>query len=214
MVKKKTLLDRIIYEPFPENQYYKRAEAKTQVVLHHTVSGKGLEGDLNWWLSTPQRIATAFIIGRDGTIHQNFSSKYWAHHLGVKSKVFEAHDIPLKGNNVWLNIKSIGIELDSWGGLKEGDLQKVDGFVEHYPNKYRGYEYFETYTPKQVSSLRELLVYLCDKYNIPVGYNDDMWDVSKNALEGTPGIWSHTSFRKDKSDCHPQESLIKMLKRL
>lgn len=210
----KKLLDKIVFEEFPPEQYYRRKGNKKQIVLHHTVSGKGLEGDLNWWLSTTSRIATAFIIGRDGKIHQNFSSKYWAHHLGIKQSVFTEHNISLNANNTWLNINSIGIELDSWGGLKEEELKKVDGFVERYPDNYRGYEYFEQYTPKQIASLKELLIYLCEKYEIPKDYNEDMWDVSKNALEGKAGIWSHTSYRKDKSDVHPQPSLIKTLKKL
>jgi hypothetical protein len=41
-----------------------------------------------------------------------------------------------------------------------------------------------------------------------------MFDVSKEALSGESGIWSHTSFRSDKSDIHPQGELIKMLKSL
>lgn len=210
----KNFLDEIVFEEFPTNQYFKRKGSKKQIILHHTVSGKGLSGDLNWWLKTPSRIATAFIIGRDGLIHQNFSSKYWAHHLGVKRSVFDEHDIPLNANNTWLNINSIGIELDSWGGVSEDKLAKLDGFVERYPDKYRGFEYFEQYTPKQLRSLRRLLKYLCDKYDISEEYQEDMWDVSIDALKGKSGIWSHTSFRSDKSDCHPQESLIKMLKNL
>ena len=50
-----------------------------------------------------------------------------------------------------------------------------------------------------------------DRYNIPLEYNQDMWDVSINALKGAPGIWTHVSYRSDKSDCHPQPELIEML---
>ena len=41
-----------------------------------------------------------------------------------------------------------------------------------------------------------------------------MWEVSQDALCGKPGIYTHVSFRKDKSDCHPQKELIQMLKEL
>ena len=43
-----------------------------------------------------------------------------------------------------------------------------------------------------------------------------MWDISRKALAGVAGIWSHTSFRpeKDKQDAHPQPELITMLKGL
>ena len=39
-------------------------------------------------------------------------------------------------------------------------------------------------------------------------------NISKNAMNGVPGVWTHTSYRNDKSDCHPQKELIEMLKRL
>ena len=41
-----------------------------------------------------------------------------------------------------------------------------------------------------------------------------MWDISQEALSGKAGIWSHTSFINYKSDCYPDERLIKMLKSL
>jgi hypothetical protein len=41
-----------------------------------------------------------------------------------------------------------------------------------------------------------------------------MWDVSKNALSGKPGIYTHVSYRKDKSDCVPQPELITALQSL
>ena len=38
-----------------------------------------------------------------------------------------------------------------------------------------------------------------------------MWDISENALSGQPGIFTHTSVRSDKTDCHPQPELVRML---
>lgn len=198
---------------FPYSQYYRRKGNKKQIVLHHTVSGEGISGDVSWWIKTPERIAAAYIISRDGTIYQNFDDKYWAHHLGVKSKVFEKHGLDPKGANAWLNINSIGIELDSWGGLKELNEHGVVDFVE-YEKKYRGFKYFEAYTKRQIEELGKLLVYLCDKYGITKEYKSGMWRASKKALSGESGIWSHTSFRSDKSDCHPQPTLIQILKQM
>jgi hypothetical protein len=131
----------------------------------------------------------------------------------VKVKVFEENNVDPHGANLWLNMRSIGIELDSWGGAKDPANKKFDAGYR-YKDGYRGYKCFEAYTEEQINSLKELLTYLCEKYDIPTEYNDDMWDVSTKALNGEAGIWSHTSFRPDKSDCHPQESLIKMLKDL
>jgi hypothetical protein len=41
-----------------------------------------------------------------------------------------------------------------------------------------------------------------------------MWNISKNALEGKSGIYSHTSVRTDVFDCHPQPELVRMLREL
>lgn len=207
---------------FPDNRYIKEQTIKRQIVLHHTVSGKGSAGDINWWKQNPQRIATAIIIEWNGDIIQLFSSKYWAHHLGVRAS-----------NNKALNMGSIGVELDAWGGLVKFNKKwypalwdnKLNKFIadtrktpikniQTYPNTYRGFYAYEKYTDEQIESLRKLLVYWGDVYNIPLKYNETMFDVSSEALSGTPGIWSHTSFRADKSDIHPQPELIEMLKSL
>ncbi|MFW6226355.1 MAG: peptidase C14 caspase catalytic subunit P20, partial [bacterium] len=90
----------------------------------------------------------------------------------------------------------------------------VDVPVVHYPNGYRGYYYYEKYTDDQIKTTGELLLYWNKTYDIPLDYNDNMWEVNDDALGGKRGIWSHTSYRNDKSDVHPQPELIEMLKTL
>jgi N-acetyl-anhydromuramyl-L-alanine amidase AmpD len=196
---------------FPVEQYYHEKHEKTQIVLHHTVSGKGQSGDINWWKSTPDHIATAFIVSRTGEIVQLFDEAKWAHHLGIKSADFRSFD--LQPNNAGLNKGSIAIEIDSWGGLKSATDKKVDAVIE-YPEKYRGFKYFEKYYDDQLEAVRKLLLHLCKKYSIPLTYHENMFEQNRGALGGMPGIWLHTSYRKDKSDCHPQPELIEMLQKL
>jgi N-acetyl-anhydromuramyl-L-alanine amidase AmpD len=163
------------------------------------------------------------IVGRDGKIYQCFSTKYWAHHLGTHA-----------ANNQKLNENSIGIEIDSWGGLVKHTNnkyypamydKKTNKFVPNvkageitnyvlYKDGYRGFYAFEKYTTEQIEAVRKLLVFWNEKFGIPLKYNEDMWDLSNKAMSGTPGVWSHVSYRKDKSDCHPDVDLIKMLKSL
>ena len=149
----------------PWTRYVKEIHPKKQVVLHHTVSGDGITGDLKTWEKW-RTVSTGFIIDRDGTINQLFSSKYWSHHL--------------KAGNSTLDKQSISIELDNWGGLTKGDGslkqfgKRRDGSpnmirikegkyyatygnsvhcpVTHYPNGFRGYNYFESYTDQQLRS--------------------------------------------------------------
>lgn len=220
VVQPKLNYNEIIQIDFPINQYFKEQTTKRQIVLHHTVSGRGAVGDINWWRERPERIATAVIIELNGDIYQLFSSRYWAHHLGTRVS-----------NNLALNRASIGIELDAWGGLVESNgkwyparwngnkhiantnIRPIEN-VEIYSDGYRGFYGYEKYSDKQIESLRKLLVYWGDVHNIPLRYNETMWEVSQSALRGEAGVWSHTSFRQDKSDVHPQVELIEMLKSL
>ena len=74
---------KILQVKFPETQYYKEEHPKNQVVIHHTVSGSNPANVINVWATNTERVATAFVMGGDGTIAQAFSSKHWAHHLGL-----------------------------------------------------------------------------------------------------------------------------------
>jgi len=210
----------IISHIYPVGKYFKTKYDKKQIVLHHTVSGPGVKGDINYWIKSKFRIGTCVIIGRRGDINQIFSSSYWTYHLGVKGSVYKKLGLPYKR---W-DMNSIGIEIDSYGGLKldmsTGKYKTVYGNVIpsenviYYPDGYRGFHYFEKYTSEQINAVKDLLVYWSKRYGISLQYNEQMWDVSKQALSGNGGVWSHTSFRFDKSDCHPQPELIEMLKSL
>ncbi|MEJ7644269.1 MAG: N-acetylmuramoyl-L-alanine amidase [Chryseolinea sp.] len=229
-------LSAIIKLQFPESQYYKLVTPKRQIVLHHTASGRGVDGDFTHWLTDPARIATSVIIGTDGKIYSLFDSKYWGHHLGIPEKQFLESKV--KNSNLSLNQQSIGIELDNWGPLVfyqqqyrsyTGARVTVDQVEEYFPAfkripnspffdslglPERGAFFYQKYTQEQLVSLSQLLNMWTTAYEIPRTYNPDMWNVSKRALSGEPGIWTHVSYRKDKADCHPQTGLIEMLKQL
>lgn len=226
---------------FSESNYYPHDVAKRAICIHHTVSGPGIHGDLATWQKSG-RVATHYIIERDGTIHQLFDDLHWGHHLGIKSSVFrnnmikyrfdappgrEWYDYKSKqtpSNNHWLDAQTIGIELDSWGPLEK----QADGTYDHvyerqvqegcevvmYRGGFRGHTYYEKYYNAQLDALRDLLIHLTTKHRIPNKYHEEMWDVNSHALDGGAGIWSHTSYREDKSDAHPQEELKNMLSSL
>lgn len=202
---------KIVQVKFPETQYYKEVFTKNQVVIHHTVSSGNATNVFSGWASNPERVATPFVIAGNGIIHQGFSSKHWAHHLGTKEQ-----------NNTALNKASVGIEVCNWGGLTKKDGKYYSAFnsevpaadVIDYGQKWHGYQYFHKYSPAQIESLRQLIVYLCDTYQIPKTYFPEMWELNKKALAGEKGVFTHVSYRTDKSDMHPQPELIAMLKNL
>lgn len=225
-------LSDIVQENLVSGQYYREVYTKRQIYLHHTVSTGNPLSAINWWRKQNNGVATFMVIAgnqqlpssqyHDGEMYQCFSSKYWAHHLGLKSTHLAAGG----PSNLTLNRQSIGIELSSWGVLQ----RNTDGTfspkgiptatvpanqVQEYPSLYKGERYYQKYTNAQIESLRKLLVYLCDVYKIDRSYKgDQIFNVDNRALRGEKGIFTHTSVRPDKSDCHPQPELIAMLRNL
>ncbi|HAS45054.1 MAG TPA: hypothetical protein DCS93_31520 [Microscillaceae bacterium] len=94
-----------------------------------------------------------------------------------------------------------------------------------YKKGYRGNEYFLKYSDKQLESLKKLLVYLCIEEDIPMQNDKEKIfhmipdfsalplpkDPFSKAINKYPGIYTHTTVKVDKSDCHPQPELIQVL---
>lgn len=198
--------------------YFAQEFDKTQVYLHHTAGAADGERQFKFWQGDPVKVATCVCISRSGEIIQGFSSKHWAHHLGLTTKHFYSRKLVYRN----LDRCSIGIELCNWGWLKKDG----DNFLTYTGSKlhpdvvttldkpYRGHLHWETYTDAQIQSVKELLLLWHDKYGIPLGYNEDIWDVTKRAFMGQPGVYTHNSVRIDKTDVAPQKKLIEMLKSL
>ncbi len=213
---------KIKWYPAPAKEYHAQVHTKKQIYLHHTASGGNSKGDMDYLNGDNQgAVNCAFFLDRDGQWWQAFSSKFWAAHLGVPSSTFKKFNI----NNTCANLHehSIAIEIDSWGYLTKkgnnfvsyaGAIIKPEN-VQYYQEGFLGQHYYEKYTPAQISALKDMLIYLCDTYNISKEYNCDMWEVSANALSGKNGIWTHVSVRESgKWDAHKQPELIEMLKSL
>ena len=201
-----------------DNQYFKEEAPKTQIYLHHTAGNGNAEGVSHYWNGNETRIGTAFIIGEDGTIVQCFSSKHWAWHLGIDNQDFAVQGA--KYSN--LNKSSVAIEVCNWGYLtKKGDkfynyaggLIKPENVTE-LDQPFKGFKYYYKYSDAQIESLRQLVEYLCDTYDIPKDYRSEIWQLDKEAFKGTKGIFTHNSVRKDKSDMYPCPRVIKMLENL
>jgi len=211
-------LQKIVQERLDSNQYNHEEHPKRQIYLHHTAGGPSATNVAKFFNSQPGRVATAFIIGAKGTIVQCFSSKHWAYHLGLNQEVFTEAGVSYQS----LDKISIGIEICNYG-----PLTKRNGYYYNYLNarvdytevefldkKYKGHIYWQKYTDAQIESTRQLLVYLCDQYNIPRDYFATIFDIDKRALKGESGIFTHNSVRKDKSDIYPCPRMITMLKAL
>jgi N-acetyl-anhydromuramyl-L-alanine amidase AmpD len=201
-----------------ESQYFAEESAKTQIYLHHTAGNGNAEAVSRYWNGTSDRVATAFVVGQDGLIVQCFSSKHWAWHLGISKAEFKGQGAKYQN----LDKASVGIEVCNWGYLKEKDgkfynyvnARVPESMVTTLDEPYKGFKHWYKYTDAQIESTRQLLVYLCDTYNIPREYRAQIFSLDKEAFKGTPGIYTHNSVRKDKSDIYPCQRMIQMLENL
>jgi N-acetyl-anhydromuramyl-L-alanine amidase AmpD len=193
--------------PLKSDQYYPTAQKKTHIILHHTAGGSAASS-VAGWAATPEHIATPYIIDRDGTIYETYSPEFWAYHLGVKGAT-------------WLEKASIGIEICSYGQLTPnvaGELltytKKVIPKEKAAKVSFRGFEYYEAYTPEQIAALKQLLPYLMDRFGIkPQADRKNFWEY-RDAKTLPPGIWSHTTVRKDKVDIFPQKEIVELVNSL
>jgi len=187
--------------PLKSDQYYPTAQKKTHIILHHTAGGSAASS-VAGWAATPEHIATPYIIDRDGTIYETYSPEFWAYHLGVKGAT-------------WLEKASIGIEICSYGQLTPnvaGELltytKKVIPKEKAAKVSFRGFEYYEAYTPEQIAALKQLLPYLIDRFKIqPQVDRKNFWEF-RDPKTLPSGIWSHTTVRKDKVDIFPQKEIV------
>lgn len=207
---------------FPESNYVVEKTTKVQVVTHHTVGGSA-HSSINTWLQDPQRVCTHFIIDRDGSAYQLFSLDHWGYHLYVAEP---ANKIPLeykkKGSDY--DKHSIGIELCNFGPINVRNNRYYNIYNQPIDSDkvikqdFKGYQYWEKYDPRQIAKLESILLELIEIYphikdSLLTDYSS-IFDINMDALNQKPGIFSHVSYRRTKSDCVKQPILIDMLNNL
>lgn len=193
-----------------DDQYHADPQSKSAVILHHTVGGSA-KGTIKYWQEDPRRIATAYLVERDGTIFEVFPPECWANHLGCK--------------DLGLERRSIGIELASEGGLTiktEGQnlvaytalgaplglatTLKKQGRILRLDTPFRGFHWFDAYEPAQVQATIALVLELCDRFRIPrrmPSPAECRGDADLRKWFGYQGVLHHAMLRPDKSDLHP-----------
>jgi len=201
---------------------------KTQIYLHHTAGAqlpdKGKQTVSVWNTNTAKGApaSTHAVIDVNGNIEYMFDDKYVSYHAQAGRLV----------QNIGLSV-----EIQSYGSLtqKNGKFYSwsntevlanqaalsVD--INGNPRVYKKHSYYQKYTPAQIAAVKTLILKWSAKHNIPVKWmGQKSYDrlfppndgTSPDALSGAPGLYSHNSVRKDKSDVFPQKELIEMLKTL
>ena len=186
--------------------FYQEETAKRKILLHFTMGY--LKGDIA--TLTKEHVSVPFVIGRNGTIYNLFASKYWSYHLGPGAI----------GGNTGMSRESIGIEISNIGPLKligdnlvttysNTDVYCSVAETQYYTKlstQYRNFEYFATYTPAQYEAVRQLLNFLCARYNLPKSFlpEPQRYQVMDDAgFKNYTGIVSHVNCRTSKVDIGP-----------
>ncbi len=221
MIYRQTLTVPVERVDFPSTQYRHETYEKKQIVLHYTASGAEVYGDLHHWRKTASRIATAFIVDRNGVIHEVFEPTKWAYHLGVglrDNKVL----LKYKQNGSLYDQHSIGIEIDNYGYLKYDKKKKIfttaygnqidRDLAQHYLVKHRGHEWYEVFPVIQVEGVKQLLIGLSNQFSIPLNYYGDEFDVCTRALEFEKGVFTHNSYVSAnlRTDIPPDPRIVEM----
>lgn len=186
--------------------FYQEETAKKKIVLHFTMGY--LKGDIA--TLTKQHVSVPFVVGRNGIIYNLFASKYWSYHLGPGAI----------GGNTAMSRECIGIEISNIGPLKkigdnlvttysDNDIYCSLAETQYYTRlntKYRGFEYFATYTAAQYEAIKQLLKFLCAKYSLPKNFlnEPERYNImTETGFKNYTGIVSHVNCRTDKVDIGP-----------
>jgi hypothetical protein len=206
----------------PESEYFAEPQAKSGIALHHTVCDSA-RTTLDIWRrdqaadGKPKRIATAFVIDRDGTIFEAFDPAAWAWQFGLPCRQDE---------RIAFEKRFIGIEITNEGGLREheGRVYAYDRVSKHFEKPasealdcgtpYRGYRWFDRYEPEQLDALGRLVDDLCTRFAIPRVYPERPYLYYSDALRSFAGVIGHAMVRSDKSDPAPDPRLWQMLREM
>jgi len=219
---------------FAGNQYVKEKTKKKTFILHDSAGWDNARNMYHGWSQDKLgRVATGYGVVDNGNIYRGFDvSDYYAYAIYIQSPYNRLpkslQKFQTKKHDTFLNSQAIQVEVCNWGWLKEKGINfysytdvkipphkvvyyKDDDF---FKNGYRGKNAFEKITDAEIKALETLIFYHKLKDNLRITYNHDMWDISERAIRGAEGIWSHTTYRTDKLDIHPQQELVSMLMRV
>jgi hypothetical protein len=195
----------------PIGEFFEPAGRKSGICIHHTVGGSA-RSTYEWWMrdrsadGTGRRVGTAYLIDRDGSIHEVFAPEAWAYQFGLSWRV---------DRKLAFEKRFIGIELASVGPLLEKDdcfycFDRVDNktrvdkrTVFDFGRPWRGYRYWTRYPNAQVDALIALLHELLVRFGIERQVPSDFLRFYGEELFDFEGVIGHTMVRMDKTDPNP-----------
>jgi N-acetyl-anhydromuramyl-L-alanine amidase AmpD len=181
-----------------ESFFYKEETPKQRIVVHFTAGY--LKGDIAALTKKDNHVSVPFVIARDGTIYQLFSSKYWSYHLGKGAQ----------GGNKEMSSSAVAIELSNVAYLTPKGDQLMDPYGNGYcaaadkdaytqlTTPYRKYSRYATFPEAQYQSLIKLIRYLSATYKIPAAFlpEPQRYDVYAN-VASFKGITTHVNYQPE-----------------
>ena len=187
-----------------ESFFYKSEVTKERIALHFTAGY--LKGDVGTLTKPDYHVSVPFVVARDGTIYNLWTSSYWSYHLGSGAQ----------GGNEAMSKSSVAIEISNIGPLKANGSNLVTTYsntdvycamaeAEYYTKvTYRGEHYFASFTDQQYASVIRLVRFLTAKYDIPCDFLEESRRYNVfTGVAGFRGITSHVNYRSDKWDIGP-----------
>ena len=190
--------------PLKPNQWFTTEHPKKYVVWHGTTGrtaatpSNGHPGKatstIDDWNSNTKRIATAWVVDRDGTIYKTFDDRQWAAHLGIQNT-----------DNKY-DKASVGIEIANEVDLmkKNGSLYAFEGTTKYvgpsFERNWRNGRYWAGLDEAQIDATIELTLDICSRFNIePKFYYPSTKFDYPNCFQ-TATIICHSNCRTDKTD--------------
>jgi hypothetical protein len=207
----------------PSDEYKAGPTQKEYLFLHHTAGWHNPYRVIDsWGRDSRGAVATEFVMGGqsikgdnekyDGEMVQCFPEGAYGWHLG-------------KNGSRHMHTHSVGIEVCNFGYITNGKTyagttaDKSQICVLDEP--FRGYKEWHKYSDKQISVLKDFILYIADRDSIDVrkGLVEEVkkkgakgFEFNEDAFYGKiKGMWTHTSTRKDKFDMYPSPELLDML---
>ena len=187
-------IDKLTYE-LTENNYHKKEFDKKQIVIGNTFNQKLYH--FNGWLTRMDGSYTKtanYTITRKGEVYEHFNPLYYSDFINEKSYDKRNISIILE-NQGWLKKELLSNKyFDCFGNIYKRRVNVVE-------KRWRGQQYWDPYTPKQLKTTTDLVKYLCETYNIDkkcVGHNTYI-----KGVEEFNGITYRSNYYKDNTDVNP-----------
>jgi hypothetical protein len=192
-------IDKKTYELPPKN-YHNLVYEKTQIVVGHT--GRKKMRHFESWVNRRNgkyKKTTPFTIDVDGTIHQHYDPKYYSEFLGCEQ---DKCNIPIiLVNQGWLKLNNMNVYVDWLGHIYSKNIDPIE-------RSWRDYRYWSKYTEEQFISLKKLIDYLCQEFNINRRVIDN--NVYDENIDLFKGVTFRSNYSRDLTDVSPAFEIEKI----